>query len=362
MKRARRIARMLLLCMLLGVFLPYGGVYADDKPTMFVEDEPWYNESSYPRYEIFNEDYVPLSMFSKIEGITYTLRTSSVLRNLVIGDKSGRYLTFDLNASVMYTAEGEEREVSTYLLYANERYVPAQLICSYFGLVYEKNKAGTAVRIRDDKAKKTLEELLQQYNPDLAEKKSDPVVEPDPTLPEGTPRRVYFIWRESWEDEAAFAQICLLLAQYQAGAVFVFRDVAAHYDTVCTAYAYGCRAALDGSSDTDVAALDAENDALYRLIKRRTRLVAAQKKTFALPEGGGYAVCYPEVLLDDSLLTKKNPIGVVERTLSMNTDVYLSLTCSTQSAELLEQVLQLVRNDESCSVGLITDAAWMSGK
>jgi len=358
----RALLLVLAAAMLLAAGLPAFST-GESLPTLFVNDEPWYNESAYPRYDIYSEYYLstavylPVTMFTALEGITSILKETPTLRNLILS-RGEKYLTFDLDKSLVYTAEGEQISIDTFLLYRDVRYVPARLVCEYFGLRYETTPGGEAVRIGDDRAALSFEQVLSRYHPALVPGETTEIIPAEPTLPEGTPRSVYFLFLQPWEDEDAFESLCLLLAEHSAAAVFVCSDVAGHPETVRTACAYGHRIALRAPAGDPMPVLQAENEALCRLTKRKTRLVWSEKNLKTTLKDSGYVQCRPDSL-GEEILSLSDPFARVEKALSRSTAVYLALPCSRPSVRLVEQVLQAVSEDKSCSVGIITDSEWL---
>ncbi|MDD4774539.1 MAG: polysaccharide deacetylase family protein [Eubacteriales bacterium] len=134
--------------------------------TMFVNDEPWYNESQYKWINIFLVDYIPITILEKIDGIE--IKFNKFLHNVMIMYGDDKYMTFDTDTSTVYTAKGDVYSASTYLLYG-ERYIPAELVCNYLGLRFEMTKNKTAMRISDGSEKNSFNELLLIYNPTLAD-------------------------------------------------------------------------------------------------------------------------------------------------------------------------------------------------
>lgn len=139
-------------------------VNAEDEYSMFTNDTPWYEQHRLPVESIYGVDYIPLSMLAQIEGVT--IRENTTLRNVLVsyGDK---YITFDLSKSIMYTSDGQQHQISTYLLYVSERYVPAKTVCDYLSFEYERH--GDIVRITDGNEKLSLHQLLVKYNPSIVE-------------------------------------------------------------------------------------------------------------------------------------------------------------------------------------------------
>ncbi|HHX53738.1 MAG TPA: polysaccharide deacetylase family protein [Clostridiales bacterium] len=158
--------------------LIFGGTFAgvfslravkkdNSSPSKFINDEPWYDEELFYWAQIASVWFVPITVFSKLDGVD--VKSSSFYKNTVIS-KGDKYFTIDNDTMMFaYTEESGMFYFKTYMLRSGTIWVPAERVCSYFGLGFEvlASSAGTAVRISDDKAQTSLEQLLATYNPDL---------------------------------------------------------------------------------------------------------------------------------------------------------------------------------------------------
>jgi peptidoglycan/xylan/chitin deacetylase (PgdA/CDA1 family) len=158
--------------------LIFGGTFAgvfslravkkdNSSPSKFINDEPWYDEELFYWAQIASVWFVPITVFSKLDGVD--VKSSSFYKNTVIS-KGEKYFTIDNDTMMFaYTEESGMFYFKTYMLRSGTIWVPAERVCSYFGLGFEvlASSAGTAVRISDDKAQTSLEQLLATYNPDL---------------------------------------------------------------------------------------------------------------------------------------------------------------------------------------------------
>ncbi|NCA68375.1 MAG: hypothetical protein EOM87_09995, partial [Clostridia bacterium] len=79
----------LLIIMTSNSMLSFGA--EESLPSMYVNDEPWYNEAQYTWIKIFLVDYIPISILEKIEGIEITF--NKYLRNVMISYGEDKYMT-----------------------------------------------------------------------------------------------------------------------------------------------------------------------------------------------------------------------------------------------------------------------------
>lgn len=301
----RAVAAFLCACVAIALIIIFKNyqtpVYADDNmPTMFTNDVPWYKEQQYKAgyrwINIFLVEYIPIDMLEELEGVAISSNKS--LRNVMInvGDK---YMTFDTDTSVVYTDEGKQYNTATYLIYS-KRYIPAALVCNYFGFSFEMNKAGTAVRIKDSSAKRSLEELLSTYNPALAEKaetSAPPETAPPPQTAapvteteEIGERTIYLVFTGC--PNSYTSDILKILREYDCGALFLLaaEDIVSDIGGVKEIYAEKNSVGIYASDGFDAAAAEKTNFLLYRILKLKTRLVGpvsiTNNNNGSLPEDG----------------------------------------------------------------------------
>ncbi len=264
----------------------------ENNHTMFVNDEPWYNETQFKWINIFLVDYIPISMLEKIEGIV--IDVNNYLRNVMISYGDSQYMTFEIDTGTVYTANGKNYSVSTYLIY-RERYIPAELVCDYFGLKFEITEKETAVRISDGSEKMSFNDLLLMYNPALAniETSSDTAAEtavlttasettsPPVTQEEIKERMICFAF--SGCPNKYTQQIMDILESYDYKALFLI-----DYANMADNSAVIRRMAVDGHTigimlpadkNNEVMFNDMEiktNNLLYYIVKFKTRIISAE--------------------------------------------------------------------------------------
>lgn len=256
----------------------------DGAPTMYVNDEPWYNESQYNKwYNITLINYIPISMLEKIGGIE--IKENKYLHNVMISYGKDKFMTFDIDTSTVYTAKGEQYSVSTYLIYG-KRYIPAQLVCDNLGLSFEITKNQKAVRISDKMAQKNFNELLLIYNPSLTETRKNETTsaittasqttEPPMTQEEIGDRTIYFTFSGCPNEYTS--EILDILARYGYKALFLLDDGIREYDAVARRIAVAGHTIsinLTDVKENPAGKAKQINNLLYNIIKYKTRITSS---------------------------------------------------------------------------------------
>ncbi len=256
--------------------------------SMFVNDEPWYSESQYPTETIFNLPYLPISMFSKLEGITVSENKN--LNNIMISDANGRYVTFDTESFFAYCSDGSQVYVMTYTLFGGELYVPAEFVCEYFGFALERTQDSSVIRISNAESTVPFEDLIAEYTieTDSSSETLDPDTESDSTYFEDR-ANVYLLFENAPTDNTD--AILDILDEYSAKATFFMtrEDMSQYPDTVI-------RIAASGHSigayieEYDAESISEEitqtNSLLRELTRQKTRLIRIGDKDYVSAELG----------------------------------------------------------------------------
>ncbi|MBP3919114.1 MAG: polysaccharide deacetylase family protein [Clostridia bacterium] len=323
MKKIRRFLAfplvwlLLFALLLLPMFITIFAVYGDnapgsaDVPTLFYNDTVWRMDDYYPALGFVtggtDDFWIPLSFFEEFENIKVRRGPSKNVTSFIISDTaSGKYLSFD-------TANNEyaQTERNTYLfirttLFSKERYLPMRDICAYFGWSFEISEDKNTVRITDGGQKKSFASLLEAY---LPEETTQPVTQAPVTLDTDENHTVdtdipgYNIYRSdvvylTFEDidDVCTPQILEQLAEYGAQATFFVtgEQLVAYADVIAQILSEGHAIGLHtmtgneydvATAESLIAALDTENDLLYAMTKRKTRLAR-------LPEGSHSGVLH----------------------------------------------------------------------
>ncbi|MFA6948511.1 MAG: polysaccharide deacetylase family protein [Eubacteriales bacterium] len=276
---------------------PSSAAKADSGPTMFVNDEAWYDETLFGWEIIWGMYYVPATVFAKLDGVE--LKENTRLHNLMLsfGDS---YITIDTESKQFaYTSDGGEVYMRTYLLRQNTLWLPAKVICGFFGFTFEQTASGSAIRISDGTSSKTLEDLLAIYNPSLIETETEQTTKnqqtPAPDTSETSepsseeevigPRFIYLTFEDGPTEYTG--DILDLLAEYGFSATFFLdtNSLASYPETAVRIAAEGHSIGLhtvgddaatyENDFDSYISALEYENKLLARIIKSKTRIIRA---------------------------------------------------------------------------------------
>ena len=296
------------LFVVVGNLRPAWGAASD--PTVFVNDAPWYSDFVMGAYMIYTDLYVPVSMFKSLDG--YDVRENKTLKNVMISYGT-HYMTFDTESNYVYTDAGDRYHLTTYALHNKERYVPLHTVCEYFGLTYESKLIDEkdekyVVRVCDETANKTFNELLKKYNPSYADMETEttpPETEPPdtkPPLPVEKERVIYLTLEYPASDETDFDaeetvnyyyEILDILSAYGFEACFFFpsEDIVTLTGEIAAALAASQTIGLRASTtrektfaqdiDNFVYAAETGNQQLYAALKIRTRLLRAPSGSYA---------------------------------------------------------------------------------
>lgn len=334
-------------------------------PTMYVNDEPWYNESQYKWINIFLVDYIPISILEKIEGIE--IKFNKYLRNVMISYGENKYMTFDIDTSTVYTAKGEVYSVSTYLLYG-ERYIPAKIVCNYLGLRFEMTKKETAIRISDGSEKKSFNQLLIIYNPSLAEvettKNESSVVTTEvltdaveTTIPLETQeeigaRTIYFTFSGCPNEYTP--DILKILYSYGYKALFltdesrITNNAAVIRRIAVEGHTFGILLPTDKNNEViyDYEKTPA-NDLLYYIIKYKTRIVSTEgyisdDKRLSLESAGYIITEYNSELPEDNNISAKKLFNKAQEYIRANETVIFRFYSNANMVIALPKILEYI--------------------
>lgn len=161
------VMAMLTLFLSISVFT---NVSAASGYTLYVNDEPWYTQTLYNWQKINQVYYVPISLFLNINGVE--ISSNQALKTVTIS-RGKKYMSIETeNKQFAYTEESGEFYFKTYELKSGIIYVPASIVCNYFGFDLSIYGANEAIRICDGTQKLTFYETLLIHNPSLVLKES----------------------------------------------------------------------------------------------------------------------------------------------------------------------------------------------
>ncbi len=281
-----------------------GGPGTNDIPTLFYNDTAWVMDRYYPALGFLTgsmyDFWIPLSFFEELDGIKVRRGPGRNVTSFVISDTtSGKYLSFNTTVNEYAQTERGTHIFIRTTLFSKERYLPMRDMCLYFGWTFEISENRASVRILDGHETKTFEELLEQYQPQETQLTKETTAPPEhTTVPPDTEEppvysqiyrsdTVYLTFEDI--DTQNTPDILDVLSLYDTKATFFVtgEQLLADTDLVIRILAEGHALGLHTMSadeyalkDTEaiLASLAEENDLLYALTKRKTRLAR-------LPEG-----------------------------------------------------------------------------
>lgn len=366
----------LLIIMTSNSMLSFGA--EESLPSMYVNDEPWYNEAQYTWIKIFLVDYIPISILEKIEGIEITF--NKYLRNVMISYGEDKYMTFDIDTSTVYTAKGEVFSASTYLIYG-ERYIPAKLVCNYLGLRFEMTDNETAMRISDGTEKMSFNELLLVYNPALAKTETTAQDTTAPTTGETTAvsettapletaeeigeRTIYFTFSDC--PNVYTPEILDILNDYGYKALFFTDEVNIIKNpsviTRMTVEGHIPGIIIDPDDHDDENEMREEiiaNRFLYYIIKNKTRILGAEdtindEKKLGF-ESAGYIISeYNSKMPEDSSVSAKKILEMAKKYIRDNEIVIYRFYSNENTVSALPEILDYISAKSQFTVKTLSE-------
>ncbi len=255
-------------------------------PRIFIGDDVWSSGEQYPPENIFGVCYVPLSVFSGIEGVT--IKENTNINNVMIS-RGDRYITFDLNNNKMYTQDGAENIVATYLIYVGQRYVPAHIVCVCLGMSLETD--GNAVRIGDGSEKLSFGQLLEKYSLSAQTTVTEaPKITDSPVISEKVTDNVRRTVCFTFTAGKLTKDILDILGEYGVRATFfvtpdfIENDYAALRMIMASGMEIGITGEYRGEDDDFIEGIEKANHLLHDLTKKSTRLYTSDKTGLRLIE------------------------------------------------------------------------------
>lgn len=294
-------------------------------PNLFRQDGVYSNIERFPLVVKNGVEYVPLSAFilySYVE-VNYSKTSDNFF---LVNNNNNHYISFNVKEGVASTHDGDLLKLPI-SIFNKTRYVPARTVAIVLGFTcetYDDPVSGVyGFRISDGKSKKTLTDLITPYielhkslvNP--PEPPAPPVKQEDP-LEDIAPRRVAVCYSNI--GYSGIETVLNLLDEYGIEASFavnqedvfnragiVRRIFASGHNLLVTASAGGSTPAECGRSF--VEGLEAANDALVKIIKRKTRMcvlpfgldeeTAGHEDFRSAVEEAGYVILSPNTQTGD---------------------------------------------------------------
>ena len=268
---------------------------ADEVPTLFYNDTAWAMDDYYPSLGYVSgqtEDFwIPLSFYEEIDNMRVKRGSAKNHTIFVIQNTATeKYLSFNINDSSFAQTERGTLILIHTMLFSKERYLPMREMCAYFGWTFEISPDRKSVRICDGKQQRRFSDLLADYaRPDETDTPVTQPVQTEPvvTTPADDPdiyraAAVYLTFEDM--DASYTPQILDTLKAHAVRATFFVsgEQMSRDPDLVVRMLAEGHSVGLHGMTDDELqlrstedilGAFDTENDLLYALVRRKTRLV-----------------------------------------------------------------------------------------
>lgn len=343
-------------------------------PTLFYNDTAWAMDAYYPSLGFTvgaTEDFwIPLSFFEEFDNIRIRRGAAKNHTIFVIQDTvSEKYLSFNINDSTFAQTERATLIQINTMLFSKERYLPMRDMCAYFGWTFEISDDHRTVRICDGKQTKRFSELLAPYAPpDVGETDTAEPVVTEPTTdktdppPEFYRSRTVYLTFEDIEDTNT-PVILDTLAQHNAYATFFVsgEQMSLYPELVLRIITEGHTLGLHGMSGDEtairktedlIASFDAENELLYALIRRKTRLirlpngsrsgklVLTDDQKTALGAAGYVMWDWNISAMDhDAGYTRDTVLAKIDAAMKSSYYPVIRMHCTALAAEVLEQLL-----------------------
>ena len=365
-------------------------------PTLFYNDTVWALDQYYPSLRYNNggkEDFwIPLCFYEEIADIRVRRGTAKNNTVFIIQDiASEKYLSFNLNDSIYAQTERSTLTLIHTTLFSKERYLPMRDMCAYFGWTFEISEDHESVRICDGRQTKSFDELLAVYRPPVVTETEAVTTEPvtqspeteavtEPIVEEPEIYRSPFVYLTFEDIEDTQTPVILdTLEAYGIRAVFFAsgEQLSRYSGQVLRILAEGHAIGLHGMTadelslkDTDnlLAALEEENELLYALVRRKTRLVrlpegshsgklylSAQQKQ-AVAEAGYLLWDWNISAMDhDSAYSADRVLAKIDAALQTSYYPVIRMHCTETAAQVLPVLLQRLF-DTGTEIKTITEA------
>lgn len=384
--------------------------YTQTGPTLYVNDEPWYKNKTYTliirnvnQSGTAYEYYVPISIF---EYFDLKVEQSAKSKKYLISDPlSDRYISFDLNfpddSHLAITSGGVWTALTTHLYYG-ERYVPVDIVADAMGLTYsifrsQNDSKYVTLRVCNGNQKKTFEELIKTYDPDMLKKSAettppaetspsshettgpsgdDPSIEIPPEEVDSVSRTVYLTFEDGPNEYTE--QILDILDEYGYKATFfiVGDNIPEYTDLIVRMAASGHSVGLHTmtadekkfASDLNlmISELHEENNLLMRIIKQKSHIIRAPggsstnnfyltTKHKEMIQNEGYVLWDWNIDSDDTgMFWHKNVSAKVIENIPKLVKSVVRFTSTKVTVQALPEILDFIKVRENYTVKSIT--------
>lgn len=342
-------------------------------PTMFVNDEPWYNESVYPWYVIDNQCFVPINFFSGLSGVSifhYPQSNSTLItynNNYISIDTQNHESAYSENIGVfkmksMYMGPEDNLKML---------YVPATTVCRLFGIGWETSEKKNAIRIFDANSARSFNEIIAQYNPSI---NNQDVIQDTQNTPESDPTVSKYVYLTFEDAPGSYMNsIVELLNKYGYKATFFLNgnEMISGTEVINKAIASGHSVGLHTMTQNEAAysednslfleEIEEQNDLLFRIFKIKTRLIRAPEgsssKAFKITNelstqiySSGYSTYDWNYDSKDLTLSSKTTANNVISAIQKGDNQVIRFHCEEKSYTALKYVLDYIRKDSNIKV------------
>ncbi len=374
LKKSKKIAVILfviLVCVIFTVMLSIsiaGALIA--KPSLYVNDDVWYKDNSLRLEKIYEEFFVPVSIFDTFNNISVTVdRVNSTV--LVNNSETGSYISFNTKESMAITHENKEMYLKTYNFYHGECYVPVKFVCEIMGLSTElwisPSTSEYSMRICDGSQTLSFEEVLQVYNPSALETTAPPIdsestVPPD-TSSNDTEKRVIYLMFGGINQSTE--KIISILNEQEIKSVFFAQkgETEKYFDAVSNLLASGHTLGIY-SDISNMEEISEINEKISEFFKFKTRLVMpmsddsedlSEEITDNLTKAG-YHICIPDVFSNDSGYYSINYVVNYLKEHIMSSSVSLIAMPSDETTVIvLPLLLKFISSNENYTIMQISE-------
>lgn len=268
-------------------------IYSASTTIQFVNDTSWtYTQHSW-EITVGEGWVIPHTAFERINGLEITFTNNKSSMTITKGTKK---IIVDLITRDYMIFGARQIYIGVYELKTDVYWLPAEIVCDYLGITFEMYQYGetpkeTIIRISDNTAEKTIEQLINSYNPELnyvfqpVNPPDDNVTEPIPQEPVIGDRLIFFTFEGDLNEYTV--QILEMLHEYDIRAAFfitgnsILNNVNILRKITVSGHTFGLHTMTHDESkyksdiESLIAEFEEENELLYKLTKKKTRLCRA---------------------------------------------------------------------------------------
>lgn len=265
---------------------------ADDIPTLFHNDEPWYKDGVSPLIERDGKRFIPADIFTMFDYMSVTVPSPNNL--LIHNTATGDYVSMLFLEQSALMNGTVHRNISIFRD-GGVYYVEADVVCQELGFttrIYIREDGGISMQICDDTVlSASLNELVQSYLP--SEPEQDGFTE-DAVIPETEESEASLIYLFCGDPDASAEFRAHDILKKNGLAYTIFFDAASDPTELIRHGLDGlCGLDKPGNEEDPAAELDALNEEFAEITRRRltlTRSTGDEAKDEALRTAGYFPV------------------------------------------------------------------------